>query len=307
MPEEIFGWDHPFLDESKLLSFEEILKLITLFVPLGVKKIRITGGEPLLRPHLDKLIGMIGQIEGVTDIAVTTNGSLLAQMAEKLWKAGLKRISVSLDSLNDERFGRMNGRGFPVQKVLEGIEAAASVGMKVKINMVVRKGVNDQDIVPMAEYFYEKGHVIRFIEYMDVGNANGWKLDEVVPSAEIVERIHRIMPLEALDANYYGEVATRYRYKGTDKEIGLISSVTQAFCSTCTRARISAEGKLYTCLFASTGHDLRTPLRAGMCDEALSAHIAALWKSRKDRYSMERLLETQQGKKSKEEMFRIGG
>lgn len=307
MPAEIFGADFPFLEESKLLSFAEIHKLITLFVPLGVRKIRITGGEPLLRPHLDKLIGIIGQIDGITDIAVTTNGSLLPQMADKLRKAGLKRISVSLDSLDNERFALMNGRGFPVQKVLDGIEAAADTGMKVKVNMVVRKGVNDQDVVPMAQYFYEKGHVLRFIEYMDVGNANGWKLDQVLPSQEIVDRINRILPLEPIEANYYGEVAARYRYIGSDKEIGLISSVTQAFCSTCTRARVSAEGKLYTCLFASKGHDLRAHLRSEMSDPELSSLIAQLWKSRNDKYSEDRLKETSQSENRKEEMFRIGG
>lgn len=307
MPEEIFGADYPFLDDSKLLSFAEMTKLAEAFVPLGVKKIRITGGEPLLRPHLDQLIAMIGQIDGITDIAVTTNGSLLSQMADKLWKAGLKRISVSLDSLDDDRFGLMNGRGFPVEKVLDGIEAASAVGMKVKVNMVVRKGVNDQDVVPMAQYFYEKGHVLRFIEYMDVGNTNGWRLDQVLPSQEIVERINRILPLEPLEANYYGEVATRYRYIGTDKEIGFISSVTQAFCSTCTRARVSAEGKLYTCLFASKGHDLRELLRSGIGDGQLTAHIAELWRKRKDKYSEDRLKETVKREDSKEEMFRIGG
>ncbi|WP_407637542.1 GTP 3',8-cyclase MoaA [Cohnella kolymensis] len=307
MPAEIFGPDFPFLEQSKLLSFEEICRLITLCVPLGVRKIRITGGEPLLRPNLDRLIGMVGEIEGISDIAVTTNGSLLPGLAHKLRKAGLKRISVSLDSLNNERFGLMNGRGFPVQKVLDGIEAAADAGMKIKVNMVVRKGVNDQDVVPMAEYFYEKGHVLRFIEYMDVGNANGWRLDQVVPSQEIVDAIHRIRPLEPVHANYYGEVATRYRYIGSDKEIGLISSVTQAFCSTCTRARVSAEGKLYTCLFASKGHDLRSHLRSEMSDAQLSSHIAGFWQSRDDKYSEERLKEMPQRDNRKEEMFRMGG
>ncbi|WP_323958378.1 GTP 3',8-cyclase MoaA [Brevibacillus composti] len=231
MPAEIFGPDYPFLPQHKLLSFEEITRLTGIFTSLGVEKIRITGGEPLMRRNLADLIRMIRQVDGVRDIAMTTNGSLLARHAEELKAAGLDRVTVSLDSLDDERFGRINGRGYRVEQILEGIEAAAAAGLGVKINMVVQRGVNDQDILPMARYFREKGHILRFIEFMDVGNSNGWKLDQVVPSREIIRMIHAEMPLEPVNPNYYGEVASRYRYAGTEQEIGLISSVTQAFCS----------------------------------------------------------------------------
>lgn len=263
MPAEIFGPDFEFLPQHRLLSFEEITRLTRIFTSVGVGKIRITGGEPLMRKELPKLIEMIRQVEGVQDIAMTTNGSLLARHAKALKEAGLDRVTVSLDSLDDERFGRMNGRGYHVSDVLKGIEAAAEAGLSIKLNMVVQRGVNDEDILPMARFFREQKHTLRFIEFMDVGNSNGWKLDQVVPSSEIVQRIHEEMPLTPIDPNYFGEVASRYRYVGTDQEIGLISSVTQAFCSTCTRARLSAEGKLYSCLFASVGDDLRAPLREG--------------------------------------------
>ncbi|MCK9905527.1 GTP 3',8-cyclase MoaA, partial [Frankia sp. Cpl3] len=241
------------------------------------------GGEPLMRKNLPRLIEMISQVEGVKDIAMTTNGSLLAQHAQALKEAGLHRVTVSLDSLDVGRFGQMNGRGYQVEAILHGIEVAAELGLNVKINMVVQRGVNDQDILPMARYFRQQGHILRFIEFMDVGNSNGWRLDQVVPSSEIVEMIHAEMPLEPIDPNYYGEVASRYRYRGTEQEIGFISSVTQAFCSTCTRARLSAEGKLYTCLFASNGEDLRDPLRSGFSDDQLKALIADIWGRREDR------------------------
>ncbi|MEW9669297.1 GTP 3',8-cyclase MoaA [Ammoniphilus sp. 3BR4] len=307
MPAEIFGPDFKFLQKDKLLSFEELTRVTKIFTSLGVEKIRITGGEPLMRTDLPLLIEMLTQVEGVRDIAMTTNGSLLKRHAEKLKKAGLHRVTVSLDSLDDERFGKMNGRGFKVADVLDGIEAAADAGMKVKINMVVQKGMNDEDILPMARYFYEKGHILRFIEFMDVGNSNGWKLDQVVPSRQIVQRIHQELPLEPIDPNYYGETASRYRYAGTDKEIGLISSVTQAFCSTCTRARISAEGRIYTCLFASEGYDLRKLVRSSAGDEEIRDYIRSLWSTRTDRYSEERLKNTKGLSRTKVEMSHIGG
>lgn len=308
MPAEIFGPDFEFLPQHKLLSFEEITRLTTIFASLGVGKIRITGGEPLMRKDLPTLIRMIRQVEGVQDIAMTTNGSLLTRHAKALKEAGLDRVTISLDSLDDERFGRMNGRGYHVSDVLKGIEAAAGAGLSVKLNMVVQCGVNDEDILPMARYFREQKHTLRFIEFMDVGNSNGWKLDQVVPSSEIVRIIHEEMPLEPIDPNYYGEVASRYRYVGTDQEIGLISSVTQAFCSTCTRARLSAEGKLYNCLFASSGDDLREPLRDGKSDDEIRELIRTIWEKRDERYSEVRLNDTPGlNTRSKVEMSHIGG
>lgn len=308
MPADIFGPDYPFLPQTKLLSFEEITRLTRIFTSIGVEKIRITGGEPLMRKNLPSLIAMIRQVEGVRDIAMTTNGSLLAQHAAMLKDAGLDRVTVSLDSLDDERFGRMNGRGYKVATIVNGIDAAAKAGLGVKINMVVQRGVNDQDVLPMAAFFREKGHTLRFIEFMDVGNSNGWKLDQVVPSKEIIEMIHEEMPLEPIEPNYFGEVASRYRYVGTYQEFGLISSVTQAFCSTCTRARLSAEGKLYNCLFASEGEDLRDPLRAGKSDDEIREQIQEVWQTRDDRYSEIRLSNTPGlPARTKVEMSHIGG
>ncbi|CAI8984842.1 GTP 3',8-cyclase [Brevibacillus sp. IT-7CA2] len=308
MPAEIFGPDFEFLPQSKLLTFEEITRLTQIFTSLGVGKIRITGGEPLMRRNLPELIRMIREVEGVQDIAMTTNGSLLSRHAQALKEAGLDRVTVSLDSLDNERFGMLNGRGYQVDTVLEGIRVAADAGLSIKINMVVQRGVNDQDILPMARYFREQGHTLRFIEFMDVGNSNGWRLDQVVPSREIVRMIHEEMPLVATEANYYGEVASRYRYEGSDQEIGLISSVTQAFCSTCTRARLSAEGKLYNCLFASSGDDLREPVRDGRTDEEIREMIRAIWERRDVRYSEERLSETPGlANREKVEMSHIGG
>ncbi|MED1723380.1 GTP 3',8-cyclase MoaA [Brevibacillus parabrevis] len=308
MPAEIFGPDFEFLPQHKLLSFEEIVRLTNIFASLGVQKIRITGGEPLMRRGLPVLIEMIKKVAGIHDIAMTTNGSLLVRHAQALKEAGLDRVTVSLDSLDNERFGTLNGRGYPVEAVLDGIRAAAEAGLGVKINMVVQRGVNDQDILPMAKYFREQGHTLRFIEYMDVGNSNGWKLDQVVPSSEIVRMIHQEMPLVPIEANYFGEVASRYRYEDGDQEIGLISSVTQAFCSTCTRARLSAEGKMYNCLFASAGEDLREPLRNGASDDEIRAQIQTIWSKRDERYSEERLDETPGlVKRPKVEMSHIGG
>ncbi|MED1285412.1 GTP 3',8-cyclase MoaA [Bacillus mycoides] len=307
MPEEIFGRDYSFLSNDKILSFDEIERITRIFVSLGVRKLRITGGEPLLRKGLPELIQRLNEIEGVEDIGLTTNGSLLKKFAPDLYKAGLSRVTVSLDSLNEERFSYLNGNRSKVKTVLAGIQAAAEAGMKIKMNMVVQKGKNEQDIVQMAEYFKENKHILRFIEYMDVGNFNGWELGEVVSKQEIVEMIHKVMPLERIEANYPGEVATRYRYIGSDEEIGIISSVTDSFCSSCTRARISAEGKLYTCLFASKGNNLKELLRFGYTDEEITNVIRDIWNNRSDRYSDERLSNTNKKAMPKIEMSHIGG
>ncbi|EEL75460.1 Molybdenum cofactor biosynthesis protein A [Bacillus cereus AH676] len=307
MPEEIFGPDYSFLSNDKILSFDEIERITRIFVSLGVRKLRITGGEPLLRRGLPKLIERLNKIDGVEDIGLTTNGSLLKKFAPDLYKAGLSRVTVSLDSLEEERFFYLNGNRSKVQRVLEGIQAAAEVGMKIKINMVVQKGKNEQDILQMAQYFKENKHILRFIEYMDVGNYNGWDLKEVVSKQEIVDTIHQVMPLERIEANYSGEVATRYRYIGSDEEIGIISSVTDSFCSSCTRARISAEGKLYTCLFASKGNDLRELLRSEHTDEDITDVVRDIWNNREDRYSDERLNHTSKKTIPKIEMSHIGG
>ncbi|TKI37138.1 GTP 3',8-cyclase MoaA [Bacillus mycoides] len=307
MPEEIFGRDYSFLSNDKILSFDEIERITRIFVSLGVRKLRITGGEPLLRKDLPELIQRLNEIDGVEDIGLTTNGSLLKKFAPDLYKAGLSRVTVSLDSLNEERFSYLNGNRSKVKTILAGIQAAAEAGMKIKMNMVVQKGKNEQDIVQMAEYFKENKHILRFIEYMDVGNFNGWELGEVVSKQEIVEMIHKVMPLERIEANYPGEVATRYRYVGSEEEIGIISSVTDSFCSSCTRARISAEGKLYTCLFASKGNDLKELLRSGYTDEEITNGIRDIWNNRSDRYSDERLSNTNKKAMPKIEMSHIGG
>jgi GTP 3',8-cyclase len=307
MPEEIFGPDYSFLSSDNVLSFDEIERLATIFASLGVEKLRITGGEPLLRKNLPDLIKRLNQIDGVEDIGLTTNGSLLKKFSSDLSKAGLSRVTVSLDSLDEERFTSMNGNRGKVKAVLEGIEAAAEAGMNVKINMVAQKGKNDQDILSMAQYFKEKKHILRFIEYMDVGNSNGWRLDEVLSKQEILSKIEEVSPLEPIEANYPGEVATRYRYQDSDQEIGVISSVTESFCSTCSRARISAEGKLYTCLFATSGFDLRELLRSGQSDQSIADAIVEVWSNRLDRYSDERVSHTGSRSKSKVEMSHIGG
>lgn len=304
MPADVFGKDYAFLKRSELLSFEEITRLTSLFVSLGVRKLRITGGEPLMRKDLDHLIGMLTQIDGVEDLAMTTNGVLLPQMAERLMKAGLKRVTVSLDALDDALFGRINGQGIGVDAVIQGMEAAEAAGLKVKVNMMVRKGINESQIVPMLDFFRGSGRILRFIEFMDVGNSNGWSLDQVVTKKEITEIIGNSYPVESLDANYYGEVASRYKLSGTEDEFGIISSVSDAFCGTCTRARLSADGSLYTCLFATKGNSLRNPMRNGESDEELTARIASIWRGRRDRYSEERI--TKSGK-TKIEMSYIGG
>jgi cyclic pyranopterin phosphate synthase len=304
MPAEVFGRDHRFLDRKELLTFEEITRLARVFVAHGVEKVRITGGEPLVRRDLERLIAQLAEIPGL-DLTLTTNGSLLPQKARALADAGLKRITVSLDSLDDATFRSLNDVDFPVDRVIDGIDAAAAAGLPVKVNMVVKRAVNDADVVPMARFFRERGHTLRFIEYMDVGATNGWRLDDVVPAAEIVARIGAELPLEPVDAAYRGEVARRYRYADGSGEIGVIASVTQPFCGDCTRARVSAEGRLYTCLFATRGHDLRALIRGGADDTALSARIAELWAVRADRYSEIRSERTSHAPKI--EMSYIGG
>jgi cyclic pyranopterin phosphate synthase len=285
MPKEVFGKDFQFLPRAEILTFEEIERLVRIFVGLGVQKIRLTGGEPLVRRDLERLVEKLATI-GDLDLTLTTNGSLLAQKAKALAAAGLRRVTVSLDSLDDTTFKRMNDADFPVAKVLAGIEAARAAGLApIKINMVTKRGVNESSIVPMARYFKGTGMTLRFIEFMDVGSTNGWRLDDVVPAREIVSLIDREMPLEPVQAGYRGEVAARYRYRDGGGEIGVISSVTQPFCADCTRARLSADGFLYTCLFATQGHDLRALLRSGATDEEITHAIAAVWTERTDRYS----------------------
>jgi GTP 3',8-cyclase len=304
MPREVFDADYKFLPHGAILSFEEIARLARVFVGLGVQKIRLTGGEPLVRRDLQRLVGMLAELP--VEITVTTNGSLLARQAAALAAAGLDRVTVSLDSLDDATFRAMNDADFPVAKVLEGIEAAAAAGLApVKINMVVKRGVNDHDVVRMAEHWRGTGHIMRFIEYMDVGSSNGWRMDDVIPSAQVVRRIGERWPLEPVGANYPGEVAERWRYLDGAGEIGVISSVTQAFCASCNRMRLSTEGSLYTCLFAQSGHDLKALLRGGASDEQIRNQIAAVWQRRSDNYSEVRTAET--ARQRKVEMSYIGG
>ncbi len=285
MPKDVFGHDYPFLPHAELLSFEEITRLAHIFKLHGVEKIRLTGGEPLLRKNIERLVAMLSGLGGL-DLTLTTNGAALAAKAQALRDAGLNRVTVSLDALDDTVFRAMNDVDFPVARVLEGIDAAAAAGLApVKINMVVKRGVNEQEILPMARHFKGSGHILRFIEYMDVGHTNGWRMDDVVPSAEVVQTIGRRFPLAPADANYTGEVAERWRYLDGSGEIGVISSVTQAFCSECTRARLATDGKLYTCLFATTGYDLRALVRGGSSDAQIGNYLAAIWLQRADRYS----------------------
>jgi cyclic pyranopterin phosphate synthase len=305
MPRSVFGPDYKFLARDQLLSFEEIARLARLFRDHGVEKIRLTGGEPLLRKNLEHLIEMLADIPGL-DLTLTTNGSLLARKARALKAAGLHRVTVSLDSLDDAVFRKMNDADFPVSEVLNGIDAAAAAGLApIKINMVVKRGVNEDSVLPMARYFKGSGHIVRFIEFMDVGHTNGWRMDDVVPSAEIVRIVGEKMPLEPVEPNYSGEVAERWRYRDGSGEIGVISSVTQAFCGTCTRARLSTEGMLYTCLFATAGYDLRAIMRSGSPDAEISSNIAGIWQARGDRYSEIRTADT--AKLRKIEMSYIGG
>ena len=307
MPKEIFNRDYQFLNRSALLSFEEISRLTGIFTSLGARKVRLTGGEPLLRAGLHKLIAMLSAVPGVADLTLTTNGVLLPRKAQALAEAGLDRVTVSLDSLSEEVFGAMNDVGATVTDVLAGIEAAAAADLTpIKINMVVKRGVNDHSILEMAEHFRGTGYILRFIEYMDVGATNGWRLDEVTPAHEIVDRIDRVFPIEPVEPNYRGEVARRWRYLDGAGEIGMIASVTQPFCGNCTRARLSADGKLYTCLFAIGGTDLREAVRSGASDARLRSMITAIWSDRTDQYSEIRSSETL-GIGQRVEMSYIGG
>lgn len=294
MPKQIFGSDHKFLPRSELLSLEEIARLARVFVGLGVKKIRLTGGEPLIRRNIEFLIEQLAALPGLEDLSLTTNASLLTrEKAQALKDAGLQRLTVSLDALDDKTFTAINDVDFPVSKVLDGIANADAVGLApVKVNMVVKRGVNDHSILPMAQHFHASGHVLRFIEYMDVGNSNGWCNDQVVSAGEVIDIINAVLPLEPADPNYHGEVAKRWRYKNGGGEIGVISSVTQPFCGSCSRVRLSAKGQIYTCLFATQGHDLRALIREGASDESITKAVASIWSRRRDRYSEIRTQET---------------
>jgi len=310
MPREVFGSDYEFMPHASLLSFEEIARVAGIAVGLGVRKIRLTGGEPLLRKHLENLIALLARLrtpEGEpVDLTLTTNGTLLAKKARALKEAGLHRVTVSLDALDDSMFERMSDSNVSVATVLEGIEEAARVGLApVKVNMVVRKGLNDGQILPMARHFRHSGHILRFIEYMDVGSTNGWNLDEVLTGRQILDLIGSEFPLEPVDAHYRGEVAERWRYADGSGEIGVITSVSQPFCGDCSRARLSPEGRIFLCLFADAGHDLRSLLRGGASDEQLRDRLAAIWHGRHDHYSEQRGHETQ--RRDKVEMSYIGG
>ena len=310
MPQEVFGRDFRFLPRDEILQFEEIRRLAAVFVGLGVQKLRVTGGEPTVRRGLPDLVAMLAALRTPAgeplDLALTTNGSALRALARPLADAGLTRVTVSLDSLDDETFRRMNGVDFPVAKVLDGIDAAVEAGLgPVKINVVLKRGENDAGILELAAWARDAGHILRFIEYMDVGTTNGWRLDEVVPARDVIDTISARWPLEAASPSYAGEVAERWRYLDGAGEIGVIASVTRPFCGDCTRARISAEGKLYTCLFSAVGHDLRGPLRAGESDAELSERVAAIWGDRDDRYSERRAAATD--RLPKIEMFALGG
>jgi cyclic pyranopterin phosphate synthase len=305
MPKEVFGRGYPFLPRAEILTYEEIARLARVFVALGVQKVRLTGGEPTIRRDLPQLVEMLASIEGLMDLTLTTNGSRLAALARPLKEAGLSRVTVSLDSLDDATFRAMNDVDFPVARVLAGIEAAQKAGLEpVKINVVVKRGVNDAHVLDIARYFRWTGCIVRFIEYMDVGTTNGWRLDDVVSAQEILSRIADEFPLEPVGPNYRGEVARRWRYRDGAGEIGVIASVTQPFCGDCTRARLSADGKLFTCLFGVRGHDLRHLLRSGAADDELAAAVRAVWSGRRDRYSEQR---TENTRRPKVEMSYIGG
>ena len=306
MPKEVFGRDWAFLPRAELLSFDEIRQLVRIFVDQGVEKIRITGGEPLLRRDLERLIEMLAPLGGVRDLTLTTNGSLLAGKARSLKDAGLQRVTVSLDALDDDTFQAMSDVAVPVARVLEGIEAAAACGLTpVKVNMVVKRGMNEHCVAELAQHFRYTDHVLRFIEYMDVGNSNGWRTADVVSAAEILAMIESQWPAEPLQANYRGEVARRYRYRDGAGEFGIIASVTQAFCGDCSRLRLTADGQLFTCLFATRGHDLRSLLRSGASDADIAAFVRAIWGRRTDRYSEIRSAATVG--LDKVEMSRVGG
>jgi len=304
MPKEVYGRDHVFLERKELLSFEEIARVAAIFARLGVRRVRITGGEPLVRRNVEQLVELLHEIPGL-ELALTTNGALLPQKAEALARAGLDRVTVSLDSIDDEAFRALNDVDFPVQKVLDGIDAAAAAGLPVKVNAVVKRGANDDGIVALAGHFRNTPHTLRFIEYMDVGHTNGWRLDDVVPAAEIVQMLGAVWPLEPVEPARADETARRFRYRDGAGEIGVIASVTQPFCGGCSRARLSAEGRLHTCLFALKGHDLRAPLRLGASDEELETLLRGIWGRRTDRYSELRTAET--SALPKVEMSYIGG
>ena len=307
MPAEIYGERYEFLPREELLTFEEIARVVRVCVDLGAVKVRLTGGEPLVRRDMELLVADLAAVGGVEDLTLTTNAYLLPDKAAALKEAGLHRVSVSLDTLDDDIFREMNGRGFGTEKVLEGIAAAESVGFHpIKVNAVVQRGVNDHTVVDLARYFKERGHIMRFIEYMDVGNRNGWRMDHVVPADEIVARIDAEMPLEPMGGNYRGEVAQRYRYVDGGGEIGVIASVTKPFCGDCTRLRLSPEGSIYTCLFSSKGTDLRAPLRDGAGDDELRSLVTSVWDVREDRYSEIRTSLTEPVR-DKVEMYHIGG
>ncbi len=310
MPKEKFDGRHQFLAHTELLTFEELLRLVRIFIDLGIEKVRLTGGEPLLRKHVEGLIAELKKLVTRTgkplDVAMTTNGTLLKRLAPALKAAGLDRITVSLDALDEKLFQSINDVGFPASKVLEGIEAAAAAGIAVKVNTVLKRGMNEKEIIPLAEKFRGTGIILRFIEYMDAGTANGWRMDDVISSAEAVEIIRRVHPIEPLEANYRGETASRWRYVDGAGEIGFISSVTNAFCRDCTRVRLSVEGSLVMCLFADRGYDLRTMLRGGATDEEIALAIARLWTARTDHYSEIRLSQTNRPR-AKVEMQYIGG
>ncbi|MEX0782893.1 MAG: GTP 3',8-cyclase MoaA [Dehalococcoidia bacterium] len=306
MPKEVFGTDFQFLQRDDLLTFEEIARLTRIFVAHGVEKIRLTGGEPLVRRGLPSLVALLAEVPGLKDLTLTTNGSLLRNQAQALRDAGLQRLTVSLDALDDATFRRMNDVEFPVQAVLDGIDAAAEAGLApIKVNAVVQKGVNDDGIVDLAAHFKGTGQIVRFIEFMDVGTTNGWRMDEVVSAREIVERINAVFPIEPAEANYTGEVAQRWRYLDGSGEVGVIASITQPFCGDCTRARLSPEGSLYTCLFSNRGHDFRALLRSGATDADISDFLGSVWRVRDDRYSEIRTSET--STRPKVEMSHIGG
>ncbi len=307
MPKDIFGKDYNFLPHAELLTFEEIARFVNVVAPYGLNKVRITGGEPLVRKDLEVLISKLRQGHPELEIAMTTNGSLLPQKAQKLKENGLDRVTVSLDSLEDEVFMAMNDVSFPVEKVLDGIRAAEEYDLRpIKINMVVKRGVNGDSILPMAEYFREQGHTLRFIEYMDVGSTNGWKMDDVIPAKEILERIHQVYPLEAVDPDLPSDVAKRWKYADGKGEIGLIASVTDPFCGDCTRLRLSAVGELFTCLFGNAGHNIKSLLRGGASDQDLADFVASLWHRRTDNYSEVRSQEGS-GDTKRVEMSYIGG
>ncbi|MTD29509.1 GTP 3',8-cyclase MoaA [Planomicrobium sp. YIM 101495] len=306
MPKEVFGDDYAFLPKQELLSFEEIHRLTRIFVSMGVKKIRLTGGEPLLRRGLPELVRQILSVEGVEDVGLTTNGVLLKKHGPALYEAGLRRLNISLDALDPVLFGKLNGRDLGSDTILENIDFALKLGFEIKVNMVVQKGINESEILPMASYFKERGITLRYIEFMDVGTDNGWSFEKVVTKKEIFNLLQAEYDLEPVEEDYFGEVAKRYRYTGSDAQVGFITSVSESFCSSCTRARLSSDGKFYNCLFAVEGFDIRQLIRDGVDNEELLEAISSVWERRADRYSDERTEQTAKNRK-KIGMSYIGG